>query len=252
MSAMDKRNFSLIKNEEAELEKRILPRFPFSFLGFKDLHAGDSRMYQVLDISYQGMQISLRDGGHPYHEGDEICGELIWRGKRTKIKGIVRWARGGNLGMVFEQNGNFDKSIKDLLCIDNFVARLRPLHLEVSGDSDFSLPANLKYWLKSDGPVELFVWQHSDGELAKFQMIYLDQFVEWEDGRGVKTGTMVQHKDHETPLSFEDEFTIEIDPSVDMAKLRIAGQVISKIPDAHLPSGTSDFLLLKLDNSSFA
>ena len=64
------------------------------------------------------------------------------------------------------------------------------------------------------GSAELFVWQHRDGELSRFQFVLMDKLIEWVDGEGVRTGQIVKHYDTEAPLSFEEEIDFHVDASL--------------------------------------
>ena len=50
----------------------------------------EDHSFEVRDISFSGMQISLKDGDHQKSVGDEITGVLMWAAK-LKIKGKIRW-----------------------------------------------------------------------------------------------------------------------------------------------------------------
>ncbi len=233
----------LIKNEGPTTEKRIFPRFPFTSLTFKSKGLQPEKVYEVKDISYKGMQVGRRDGGHPYLNGAEIQGELHWKGKKLIIFGTVAWAEGHSLGVIFSEDNKLTVDMKEFLSLQNILSGLRPLH---SSDLGLEVPANLKYWLKADGPAEIFVWQHMDGELARFQMILMNHFIEWEDGRGIITGNVIRSMDLDTPLTTEDEFTLEIDQEVQKDKVEFAKCVIQELNDDMLPPQAHEFLKRKL------
>ena len=119
------------------------------------------------------------------------------------------------------------------------VKRLKPLH-QVPGGLD--IPPRLKYWLRSDGPVEIFVWQHNDGEIAKFQILFLEAFVEWEDGLGTKTGRILSKRNVDSPLINEDEWVFKMDSIADGEKLLRVKELIALIPGEQLPSEVKTFL----------
>lgn len=237
------RHLNLIKNEELELEKRVFPRFPFSYLTFKADQA--DLTFQVVDISFTGAQLCLKDGGHQYIPGQNCRGQVHWKGRALSVDAQVKWINGSRIGLAFNTNSTFEKEIRNFLSVDHFVKSMRPLH-KLSLDMD--LPTNLKYWLQADGPIELFVWRHQDGETARFQMILLDQFVEWEDGHGLKTGKVLTKRDMDTPLFTEDEFLFQLDAQVDQAKLSFAQDVIQRLGPQHLPDEALEFLNFKLGN----
>ena len=236
------RELSLIKSDVKETEKRVFPRFPFSYLTFK----GDSdkdKVFEVKDISHSGMQLSLRDGGHKYVPGSKIKGDLRWRGLNLQASGKVKWVSGPCLGIAFSKEKSFQNKIQCFLSIDNIISSMRPIH-ETLVDIEF--PANLTYWLRADGQIEVFVWQHNDHEFSKFQVIFMRQFVEWEDGRGIRTGKILSSRDMDTPLSTEDEFTFEVDKNVDEKKMDFTRTIVEKIPAGFLSEKAHEFLELKL------
>ncbi|MBT3583923.1 MAG: hypothetical protein HN509_03370 [Halobacteriovoraceae bacterium] len=230
---------NLIKTEYREVEKRILPRFPFSYLTFK----GQERVYEVKNMSFEGMQLRLKEGGHKYQKEQDISGILHWKGLSLEIKGLVKWISGSDIGVSFTSEGGQRKAVEDFLSVDNILSSMRPLH---RSNIEMDLPTDLKYWLRADGPMEVFVWQHTDRECARFQVILMDNFIEWEDGLGLKTGSVLSHKESETPLSAVDEFEVEIDQKVSSERLSIAHSVVSRIGDDLIPNSERDFLILKL------
>ena len=113
-------------------------------------------------------------------------------------------------------------------------------------DYGADLPAKLKYWLRSDGPVEIFVWKHPDGELAQFQVLLLENFVEWQDGHGLKTGRIMSKRNVDTPLLDEDEMVFRVDEGVDEDKLQRVRSLVGKIPVELLTGDAKEFLVRKL------
>ncbi|MCK5882914.1 MAG: PilZ domain-containing protein [Bacteriovoracaceae bacterium] len=233
------RQFDLIKTEYREVEKRLLPRFPFSFLMFRPVD--ESRVFEVSDISHTGMQIGLKDGECQIEVGRTMTGHIQWRSHRLEVEGKVVWARENRLGLSFDES--LATPIKEYFSVENIVEGLRPVHDLQMG---VEIPSNLKYWLRADGPMEVFIWKHSDGEFSRFQFILLDSFVEWEDGRGVKSGKVVTKRDVETPLFSEDEFVFQLDEGVDFSKINFAKDVIEKLSTNLLPEAVIHFLKVKL------
>jgi len=221
------------------VEKRILPRFPFSYLIFRD----KGQKFEIKDISYTGMQLCLKDGGHQYVVNDKIAGEIYWRGSILPISGVVKWAKGRRLGLRFEQDGNGRRALQEFLSVDNILAGIRPLHIE---DMGLELPPNLRFWLRADAPFEVFIWQHSDGEFSKFQIIMMNRFVEWQDGVGIKTGQILKFRDHDTPLMAEDEIMFEIDDLISKEYIGSVLQIIGGIPQEYLSGAALDFMNMKL------
>ena len=252
---------NLIKENEDHIEKRIFPRFPFNSLSFKEEDKKNKRKwlfwplfrrrkkknlahaFEVDNISYTGMQLTLKDGGHAHKVKDILKGTLSWRGDTLKVYGVVKWISKGRLGVAFDAKKKQKKSLKRFLSADKIVAGMRAVH-EINLNLD--LPADLKFWLRADGPVEIFIWQHKDGHISHFQVILIDCFVEWRDGQGIKTGSILELRDKETPLSKEDEFTFKIDGQVEKSKITMAQQIAKRLSSRHLDKDTLDFLQRKL------
>jgi hypothetical protein len=236
------RQFNLIKNDLGQHEKRILPRFPFCYLIFKT-HDQHSPVFEVKDISHSGMQISLKNGTHGYEEGRVLKGNINWHGNELEISGKVMWKTSTRMGIEFEKNSKASKEIGDFLSIKNIVNSLRPIHKSNIG---LEIPARLKYWLRGDGPVEIFVWQHSDGELSKIQILLMENFVEWEDGMGLRTGRALSKRNADTPLITEDEYVFQMDLQTSSERVEFALKIISDVPNDYLTKETIEFIKRKL------
>lgn len=235
------RRFNLIKSDFEKHEKRILPRFPFCYLTFKS--EDTSRVYEIKDISHTGMQLSLKEDNHAFRDESILKGHIHWLGKSLDVAGTVKWHTQNRLGVEFFKKRDVLEKVQNFLQIEEIVKRLKPLHKVEDG---LEIPARLKYWLRSDGPVELFVWQHGDGEMAKFQVLFLETFVEWEDGLGLKTGRILSKRNVDSPLLAEDEWVFQIDPYADEQKLERVKGLISHISEELLPSDVKTFLARQL------
>lgn len=235
------RKFNLIKSDFEKHEKRVLPRFPFCYLTFKADEA--SRVFEVKDISHTGMQISLKDGETPFTEDSPLKGSIHWLGKSLDIHGQVKWKTGTRMGVEFAKKREVLEKVSEFLQIEELVKNLKPLH---KVDEGLEIPTKLKYWLRSDGPVELFVWQHSDGELSKFQILFMEIFVEWEDGAGLKTGRTLSKRNVDSPLVTEDEWVFRIDQNVEEEKLGRVRNLMELIPTSLLPQEVSTFILRQI------
>ncbi len=235
------RRFNLIKSDFEKHEKRILPRFPFCYLTFKS--DDTSRVYEIKDISHTGMQISLKTDEDGFKEDSVLKGHIHWLGKNLDISGIVKWHTQNRLGVEFAKKRDVLEKVQSFLEMEEMVKRLKPLHKVEGG---LEIPARLKYWLRSDGPVEVFVWQHNDGEIAKCQLLFLETFVEWEDGVGLKTGRILSKRNVDSPLLTEDEWVFQIDMDVDVQKLERVKLLLTHIGEDLLPREVSTFLVRQL------
>lgn len=235
------RRFNLIKSDFEKHEKRVLPRFPFCYLTFKS--DDTSRVYEIKDISHTGMQLSLKENGHDFKEDSALKGHIHWLGKSLDISGTVKWHTQNRIGVEFIKKRDVLDKVQSFLQMEEMVKRLKPLHKVNDG---LEIPARLKYWLRSDGPVELFIWQHNDGEISKFQALYMETFVEWEDGQGLKTGRILSKRNVDTPLITEDEWVFNIDMDADVSKLERVKSLVGLINGELLPTETKTFLLRQL------
>lgn len=235
------RRFNLIKTDFQQHEKRIFPRFPVCYLTFRPTDG--ERAHEIKDISHTGMQLGVTEGSGDYTEGQALQGTVHWLGHELTMTGKVMWSTKGRVGVEFIKRQELATQLNQFLSEDRLVQALKPLH---KLDYGAELPAKLKYWLRSDGPVEVFVWQHRDGELAQFQVLLLENFVEWEDGQGLKTGRIMSKRNVDTPLLDEDEFVFRVDEGLDDAKLQRARSLVNKIPGELLTGDAKEFLLRKL------
>jgi hypothetical protein len=235
------RRFNLIKSDFEKHEKRILPRFPFCYLTFKS--DDTSRVYEVKDISHTGMQLSLKDDGHEFKDDHALKGHIHWLGKNLDIAGTVKWHTQNRIGIEFIKKRDVLEKVQNFLQIEELVKRLKPLHKVSDG---LEIPARLKYWLRADGPVEIFVWQHGDGEIAKIQILFMETFVEWEDNVGLKTGRNLSKRNVDSPLVTEDEWVFQIDQNIDLDKLDRVKTLINHVTDDLLPSDVRKFLVRQL------
>ena len=131
------------------------------------------------------------------------------------------------------------------MSIENLAAGIKVLH---NTDFGLEIPNNLKYWLRNDGPVEVFVWQHSNNEHSQFQIIIMENFIEWKDGEGIKTGRVVTKRNLETPLFSEDEFVFQIDTQNNDERMKLAVGLIEQIPESYTCKAAKEFMLFKLSN----
>lgn len=235
-------HLSLIKTGYQDIEKRILPRFPFNYLIFKS-NTNEPHVFAVKDISYSGMQLSLKDGGHSFKNGEKLSGELHWKGAVLSLEADVKWVHGQRLGVKFSRDEKFEEAITNFLSISNIVKSMRPLHLS---PMDIEMPTGLKYWLQADGPVEIFIWSHAQSDISRFQLIMMDSFVEYQDGKGLKSGRVMTKRDLDTPLVTEDEFVFEMDERLDDDRLSFAREIVSHLPADFLPINVMGYLKLKL------
>jgi hypothetical protein len=235
------RRFNLIKSDFEKHEKRVLPRFPFCYLTFKADE--NSRVYEIKDITHTGMQISLKDSAHEFSPESLLKGSIHWLGKNLEVSGTVKWATPNRLGLEFAKRREMLDKVQDFLDIKEIVKRLKPLH---KIDGGLEIPPRLKYWLRADGPVELFIWQHGDGEIAKIQILFLETFVEWEDVVGIKTGRILSKRNVDSPLLTEDEWVFKMDAYMDGEKLARVKELAALIPQELIPQEVRTFLVRQL------
>jgi hypothetical protein len=112
-----KRQLHLVQSDFEQLEKKVLPRFPFCFLTFKC--AKDvPHAFEVKDISASGMQIALKSGEHNINNGEHISGRLNWTGRDLEVQGLVKWKTDRRLGIEFSNDVSKRESVIDYLSVD--------------------------------------------------------------------------------------------------------------------------------------
>ena len=233
-------HITLVKNTDKRMEKRILPRFPFSFFIFKS--AGKSpEMFEIKDISRDGMRLCLKSGEHSYKKGDQIKGTLKLKERAVRATGTVRWANEESLGVEFTDSFP-TKHIPVLLNRDYVLDRLESVHEE---DYSIDLPPNLRYWLRCDGVFEFFIWACDNGGITRFQMVFTGFFLEWQEEEKLKTGTVHYVKTCSLPSS-EEEFSFHFESKVNPKTVEFAFDIVKNMTEEHLPDKVLTFIRSKI------
>lgn len=232
------RHLSLLKANTAYEEKRTFPRFLFSDMTFKA--KGHAMAFQVSNISFTGMRIQLKDGIHHLKKDNQISGFIHWQRNKIQVQAQVVWANHQQLGLTFKD----PQKIKELLSADRILQGLKPLH-----SFDEERPPHLKYWLKAASVLEVFVWAHGNGEYQKIQVLFVDHFIEWQDGQGLQTGTLLGEQAKDTPLNAQDERIIEMDHTIDWDKLASACDILQGIPEDKIQESAKEFMLMKFSTA---
>lgn len=225
-------------NKQTEI-KRVLPRFPICYLTFRE--AGFHHVFEVVNISATGMQILLKDGKMPFHKESLITGELRWHGHELKLQGKTVWTTFSRAGIEFSMNPEI---IEDFFNWERVGNNLKAVH---GMDYPYDLPARLKYWVRSDGPHELHVWQYGSGAIESFSIILREKLVFWEEAQGVSTGRVISKRGVELPLSTEDEYIFLVDSISQKQLIKNALEFAQKLDNKHLPERMREFLIRKLD-----
>lgn len=236
------RHLNLVQSDFENLEKRILPRFPFCYLTFKSSKEA-THTFEVKDISYTGMQLGLRNGTHKMEKDETIHGFVHWGGRELEINGNIKWKTDMRLGVEFSHGQAHKNEIDSFLVMNRVAKELKPLH---KMDHGIETPSNLRVWLRADGPVEIFIWQHNHGDLARIQILMMENFIEWEDGKGLQSARVISKRDIDTPLISEDEYVFKIDDSLDPHKLSLAQTLVNNIDESYLDQSVMDFMQRKL------
>ena len=231
-------SLGLVQNNSPLIEKRLLPRHTFAYLLFK-LEFPVATL-AVADISAQGMQVQGRSD-LSFTVGQKVQGHLAWDGKKLLLTGEVTWVRQNCCGIRFNWHGPQAQEFQAFFAAAAVAEHLRPVRI-----TDEEGLANLKYWLHAGKAAEIFIWQHPTGQIARIQVIYLGDLVEWEDGAGISTGKIAGVQNTDTPLQPRETLAVEIDPKVDPAKLKAAGELVAHLKPALLPAEVQEFCQLKL------
>ncbi len=232
----------LIGYNDKVYEKRTFPRFPFSYITFKGF--SDNFVYQVMDISYEGMRLLLKNGELSFKESDIIKGEIHWKKESLNIIGTVKWINKNQLGVEFKKDNKFKSKVENFLSLKKVLINVKSIK---DTDFDLEIPNNLLYWLQSDDLIKIFIWGHSGEQrgISSIQIIFMNNLIEWRYNRGVRTGKISQKQDIETPLFLKDEIIFMMDNYVKEYKVKFAVDIIDNLPLKLLSDETISFLKLK-------
>lgn len=235
------RHLNLIKTGHQSVEKRVFPRFPFSYLVFRE--AGGAQSYEVRDISYSGMSLNLKDGTVKFKIDDIVKGEIHWHGTKLAVEMRVRRSEDMNVGVEFLGGRDSELKMKNFLSVANIARSMKPIH---EYKEQIEMPANLSHWLRTDGPFEVFVWNHVNNEISKIQIIMMNNFIEWNDGKGLSSGKILSIRNTDTPLMNEEEFEFLIDEKLDEDKLEFSKEIVKELNSQLLSENAFEFLCRKL------
>lgn len=210
---------NLIKNEASPELVRNFPRFPFTYMVFKCAQSAET--FEIQDISESGMQISLKSGELSLGKNSQVTGNINWNGDTLQIEATVVWVKGMRAGLRF-----VNCSLHEFLSLARFAQNMKDI---TAMDMDLSLPRDLSLWLRSDGPCELFVWIDNNHNYSEFQIVFMDRYVEWSDGEGVKTGRVISKRDLQTPLLSQDQYIFKTDSPTQRNTLQTAQQILQEL-----------------------
>jgi hypothetical protein len=237
-----KKHLQLVESDFETVEKKKFPRFPFCYLTFKS-DKYQEHVFEIRDISFSGMQLELKNGLIQFRDEEMIAGKIHWSGQELSIEGQIKWVRGQRIGVEFSNRETQKKQVTEFLKIEYLARHLKPVH-QMNIGSEY--PTNLKYWMRADGPVELFVWQHASHDNSHFEILIMENFIEWTDGKGLRTGRIMSKRDLDTPLLSEDEFVFRIDETLDEDKVDMARALISFLNPESMDQDIIEFMKLKL------
>ena len=235
--------------KDTGVERRILPRYSFSYLTFKLLHHGEqvkAMTFEVNDVSVEGLALETKFFDlQNFKMGDFIHGVLNWAGERIDIKANIQWIKQGRFGIRFVPSKNLNERIRELTSIKLLTNKLKFLHLE---SEKMTLPQGLCYWIQSEGPLEFFAWKTKSTEVIhRLQIIYWQNYLEWEKGQGWSTGVLQDRHQYGAngPMD-SSECVVLFDSTLDQRKLKTMKDILSHFPDGAFAKSDQEFLLRKL------
>jgi hypothetical protein len=238
--------FQLIVSTGPEYDKRSLPRLPLKLVTFRP---DGRRAMAVNNISHKGMQLAVL-GESLLKIGQKISGELHWRHKRLRLTALVRWERESALGLEFILDSSSKLQLDHILGPSFMVQGLRHIHSDAHQDWNVGQwPQGLDIWLKGDGPVQLLVWRSSD-MITRFQCLILDHFIEWNEGEGLRTGTILWQEGLSVGMNEHEDIHFKLHAQgVDQEALSVARQMLEMIRPELLNDEMRSFLRIKLGSS---
>ena len=227
-------------------EKRIFPRFPFAFLFFRTKIQKSDLTCHVLDISLDGMQIEMTTDEVELRSGQDSQGEIHWLGESLLVKGKIKWVFQKRAGIEFQLDEKNKIMLEKLLAAEAISKQFKPIHdILPKIRPDFELPQGLFLWLRAEGPFEIFAWKNNN-EIYRFQILMLNQFVEWRQDSDRLTGQIQFRRESELPLTLEKECLFVFDPRPNQTLINKAKDLIIPINQQILPRETQNFFIEKL------
>jgi hypothetical protein len=209
----------------------------------EDFPSQDSRqgkkIFGVSDILGNVLHLRHNQGDTPqktFEVGNKIKGEIHGNGRGhnqiISVEGKVIWTVPEYFGIkIVGQKKDLKMHWDQFNSLENLVKSLRPLHKLYGSNQDF--PKELIYWLRSDGPLEILVWSLDGVEIEKIQIIYQENYIEWDQLHHIQTGIR-QKNYHSQPTHLEldsqgiDHF-VDFDHEIHDEKLQLAQKLLSLI-----------------------
>jgi hypothetical protein len=235
-------------NQSSGVERRIIPRYSFSYLTFKLLHHGEmvkAMTFEVNDVSTEGLALETKFFDlQNFKVGDFLHGVLNWAGERLDIKATIKWVSHGRMGLQFRPDKSLFERIKELSSLQMLTSKLKALH---APKYKLNLADDLFYWIQSEGPLEFFAWKKSESSpVHRLQIVYWQNYLEWEKGEGWSSGILKDRRHFGTAGIDTSECLVMFDSILDQKKLKTVKEIISLFPEEMFLKADYEFFLRKL------
>lgn len=140
----------------------------------------------IREISSKGFSTQVSERGFErFQVGDMYSARMRYLGETYDLDAKVSWKSGKDT--VGFELVNAERRTRD------FMQRLlHPIALAHSlrkVEAEFMKnKSDGKTWYHGDGDTDLYTWKNSQGKVSAWQLISKDTFVDWEAGRGLRTG----------------------------------------------------------------
>ena len=90
------------------------------------------------------------------------------------------------------------------------------------------------------------MWIEHHDQFCKFQTLFMENLVEWQEGIGLKTGKLHEDQQWKNPPTERNQFMVKLDQNIDRLKISQICEIIENIPSDKIQESAREFILMKL------
>jgi hypothetical protein len=111
-------------------------------------------------------------------------------------------------------------------------------------------PLGISKWYHGKNFTDLFIWIFPKGGIEKFQILFLDNFIEWSDTDGIQSGNFeltghIVKDEGTTGFGRIEEIVFSYDNEYDKNKIDMA---VKLLEHSKISQGDSEFMLGRIKN----
>ncbi|MCO5142027.1 MAG: PilZ domain-containing protein [Oligoflexia bacterium] len=176
--------------KQIAIDQRTVPRFPLPKEKMKFVFEDFEKVFAVRDISLHGLGISLLEMGESllFPIGYECKAELSLGGAPFLVELRVSRVSAWSVGFIFQSvSDERQEEIQEFLDPFHIGSSMRLVDERAAPEAFFE---GLSFWYHGDSGADLFLWNNKRGGVDRALFCLGQDFWEWEDQKGVSTGTM--------------------------------------------------------------